>query len=144
MPARQTGPADSAPEPLRTRVKRAALGVLFGLILVIPRLRRLRRRVWTWSIVRVLAGVLGLLLLERFARAGAGPLSLVSGILLIVFSALVRARPQGKSIDDVRRQAGALIVLNGGTLHLDEGARPVPGVSILVHTDKLTVLTARQ
>jgi hypothetical protein len=129
----------SAREPAGTRARRLALAILFTVILLIPRLRRLRRRPRAWLAVRIIAGAAGALFIWRFARAGAGLLSLISGVVLAALAGLVGARPEKRTVDDVARELDALVVINGGDF--PAGGGPHRGVSIFVHPERLLVLT---
>lgn len=140
----QLSPSPPPEVSFRTRARRAALALLFSLILVIPRLRRLRRRVWAWTMVRCLEIVSGGLLVWRFARHGGGFASLMLGLVLIALGVLVRARPLTKSVDDVTRELDSLIALNGGTFCDRYGAKPVRDVTIFVGSERLLVLTGTQ
>src|SRR3970282_1520928 len=91
--------------------KQAGLFVLFFVILIIPRMRRLRRRVWAWTVVRVAALAAAAWCLWRFAGQHAGIAYLAAGIALLLFAMLVRARSQKKTTDDLARELGALVVL---------------------------------
>ena len=95
------------------RLKRAAIGVLIFLILLIPRVRRLRRRVRLWTGFRIAAGVAGLVLGTVFLSGGSTGF-LVGGVTLALFALLIRATPVRKSLEDQARELGALVVLNGG------------------------------
>lgn len=140
----QASPPLSPREPFWARSKKAVLAVLFGFILLIPRLRRLRRRVWAWTLLRGLTVVLGAALVWRFAHDGGGAKSLLFGIVLIAFGALIKARPQTKSVDDVTRELGALVALNGGAFHGGNGSKPLRDVTIFVKPERLIVLTKAQ
>jgi hypothetical protein len=139
------------PRPSGSRAKRAAIAVLFSAILVIPRLRRLRRKPLPWTFVRLASFAAGACLIWRFARGHAAPgaehvpgvLSLLFGIVLAAFGVLVRARPEARKIDAVASDLHALVVLNGGTYSSGDGAKPVPRVRIAVSADRLTVLTEK-
>ena len=73
--------SEQSPSQLRQtfgqRAKQAGFFILFGVILVIPRIRRLRRRVWTWTFVRLSTAAVATWLGWRFTHAGAGVASLV-------------------------------------------------------------------
>ncbi len=128
-----------AREPASARARRLALAVLFSAILLIPRLRRLRRRPKAWLVVRIIAGAAGAALIWRFARSNHGPASLIVGVFLAAFAALARARPEKKTVDDVARELGALVVVNGGDFSGAGNAHR--GVSIVVAPERLVVLT---
>ncbi|MGH9395938.1 MAG: hypothetical protein ACRD18_03695 [Terriglobia bacterium] len=131
---------------LKRTVLRTAMAVLFSVILLIPRLRRLRRSVRVWTAIRIAFVAGGAWLLWRVSILGPNELSaqrLAPGIVLVLFGALVRARPLKKPVDAVARELHALVVLNGGTLLRDpEGPdeKPVPHPSIFVSPDFLRVL----
>jgi hypothetical protein len=118
-------------------LKRAAIGVLFFLILLIPRVRRLRRRVRLWTVIRISSGLAGLALVWLFYH-GRGTGFIVAGILVILLGLLVRATPVQKSLDDRARELGALAVLNGGTITVSPGEPPC-SVNIFASAERLTV-----
>ena len=122
---------------------RAGLAFLFSAILLIPRVRRLRRRVLVWTLMRVLAGVAGAWLAWRFAHGTTGIPSLLLAIGLVVVGLLAKARPERRSIDDVARELSALVVLNGGSWVNEGYSRPVPETSIFVVSDRVVVFTAK-
>ena len=120
--------------------KKAALSVLFAAILVIPKVRALRRKIWEWSAVRLLAAALGCLLGWRYKHAHGGIVDLAVGIALMAFGLLVRAKPHAKSVDAQAREFDALVVLNGGAFIPAGAERPSRLVSIFVNPDRLFVV----
>ena len=134
---------DQLPHPRRTFgqiAKQAGLFMLFGTILMIPRLRRLRRRVGAWACVRLGVAACGTWLGWRYTHAGAGVASLVGAMLLFAFSLLVRAKPIVKSADAIAAELGALIVLNGGTFLESPDSTPIHQAQIFVHPEQIMVL----
>ena len=129
---------------LRLALKRAALSVLFTAILIIPKIRALRRKIWEWSAVRLVVAGLGCLLGWRYKHAHGGFVDLVFGILLMAFGLLVRAKPQAKSVDAQARELDALVVLNGGAFIPHAADRPTRLVSIFVNPDRLFVVDERE
>ncbi len=125
-------------------VKHTGLFVLFGTLLFIPRLRRLRRRVWEWSLVRLAVAACATWLGWRYKNAGAGPASLVLSLLLFAFSLLVRAKPEEKSADDLARELNALIVLNGGAFRPSPDSVPVAPVEIFVCPASIIVVGPKE
>jgi hypothetical protein len=137
-----TNAAPPAAEPWRTLTqfaKQAGLFILFGTILSIPRLRRLRRRVWPWTCVRLVSALCGFWLAWRFTRGQTGWASLLAAGILLAFSLLVRSRPLAKSVDALAHELSALVVLNGGAFRLSGGARVIPSTQIYVRPDALIV-----
>jgi hypothetical protein len=121
-------------------LRKAALSVLFAAILVIPKVRRLRRKIWEWSAVRILVASLGCLLGWRYKHAHGGVVDLVVGIALMAFGLLVRAKPETKSVDAQARQLDALVVVNGGAFIPAGSEQPSRLVSIFVNPDRLFVV----
>jgi len=145
MPENKSG--EQSPQPRRTfgqLARQAGLFMLFGTILMIPRIRRLRRRVWAWTCVRLAAAVCGGWLLWRFAGAGAGTLTLAGGLLLLACSLLVGAKPEVESVDAMAQELSALIVLNGGIFRQSPDSTPVAKAQIFVHPDQIIVLGPRE
>jgi hypothetical protein len=129
-------------QPRRTfgqRAKQAGLFILFGTILVIPRIRRLRRRVWAWTLVRLVAAGCGGWLLWRYAHVRSGVAALAGGLLLLTFSLLIRAKPVVKSVDAIANDLGALIVLNGGAFRPTPDSAPIRRTQIFVHPERVIV-----
>ena len=122
------------------RARQAGLFLLFGAILMIPRIRRLRRRAWAWACVRLGVAACATWLGSRYTNAGAGVASLAGSLLLFAFSLLVHAKPEEKSIDAIARELGALIVLNSGTLLESPDSTPIPHTRIFVHPEQIIVL----
>jgi hypothetical protein len=119
------------------RATRFAVGVLFYLILLIPRVRRLRRRVKLWTAIRIAAGLAGLSLVWLF-RSGGDWTPLAAAVVLIGFAMVFGATPVKKSLDDRARELGALAVLNGGTMAPSPGAA-AQKVTLFAGPDYLTV-----
>jgi len=134
--------------PVRTRLwqalKKGALSALFAAILVIPKVRRLRRKIWEWSAVRLVVAGLGCLLGWRYKHAHGGLADLVVGVALMAFGLLVRAKPQTKSVDAQARELDALVVLNGGAFIPHGAERPSRLASIFVNPDRLFVVDERE
>jgi hypothetical protein len=124
-------------------LRKAALSVLFAAILVIPGVRRLRRKIWEWSAVRILVALLGCLLGWRYKHANGGVVDLVVGVALMAFGLLVRAKPEAKSVDAQALELDALVVLNGGAFIPAGNERPSRLVSIFVNLDRLFVVDER-
>jgi hypothetical protein len=103
------------------RATRFAVGVLFYLILLIPRVRRLRRRVQLWAAIRIVAGLAGLGAAWLFHSRGDWKF-MAAALLLMGFALVVGATPVKKSLDERARELGAMAVLNGGTIAISPAA----------------------
>jgi hypothetical protein len=133
-------PTHAKPDPeltLGLRLTRAAVGVLFYLILLIPRVRRLRRRVRVWTAIRLGAGLSGMALAWFFKSSGDWKL-MAAALILMGLALVVRATPVQKSLEDRARELGALAVVNGGMMATTPGA-PTDKVNIFAGSERLTV-----
>jgi hypothetical protein len=135
-----------SPEQLRQphltfgqRVKKAAFFILFGIILVIPRIRRLRRRPGAWACTRLGVAACGTWLVWRHTHGNAGVAWMVAGIVLFAFSLLVHAKPVTKSVDAIASELGALIVLNGGIFREMPDSAAIRRTQIFVHPERVIV-----
>ncbi|MDA2913433.1 hypothetical protein MYX77_05655 [Acidobacteriia bacterium AH_259_A11_L15] len=107
------------PLPWGQRLRRAALFVLFFLVLLIPKALGLRGRRRLWMTLRFLAAVVGAGLV--LASGGEwGWLSAV-GIALLLVALAARPARETKTTDEQARELGALVVLNGGRFQAGEG-----------------------
>ena len=120
--------------------KQAGLFVLFGTILMIPRLRRLRRRVWAWTGVRLVMTAGGALCLWHIAHARAEITMLPLGMILVAAGLLIRAKPEIKSADALAGELDALVVLNGGALQPSPDSVTIPETRIFVHPERILAL----
>jgi hypothetical protein len=128
---------------LAQRAKRAGLYLLFGAILFIPRIRRLRRKVWAWTLVRLAAAITGVWLIWRYAHLKAGSEAMGVGLVMLAFALLGRARGVEKSVDEIASGLRSLIVLNGGAFVESPGAKEVPGCLLFVNSKEVIVRDAR-
>jgi len=123
---------------LAARLNNAGLYLLFALVLLIPKTLALRHRRWRWNALRLLAGVVGALLLRAGVEGGAGRWAPLVGLLLLVLALLIRPAPTGPSLDAHKRRLGALVVVNGG-LYAPAGEKPLP-VRLFVAPERMRVV----
>ena len=119
--------------------KQAGFFLLFSTILMIPRLRRLRRRVGVWTAIRVLAVLAACCCIWWYSRLGGRAGWLALGLVLLAFGCLVRAKLERESADASARRLNALVVLNGGTFFPPGNGTPAPGARIFVNPETLYV-----
>ena len=142
-----TNPTQSAPEARRTvkqLAKQAGLFILFGTILIIPRIRRLRRRVVAWTCVRLATAGCGGWLIWLYTHARGGTALLFMGIVLLFFGVFVRSNPVAKSVDALAHELNALVVLNGGAFRSTPEGQPIQPAQIFVHPERLIVVGSRE
>jgi hypothetical protein len=122
---------------LRHAVKRAGIAILFLFVLIIPALRRLRRRMWLWTVIRATAVAAGGWLIQGFIYAAEGAGALALGIVLVLFGLAFRARPQVPTLDNLAQELRALVVVNGGSLIAADGVKLISNIHLLVNSDRV-------
>jgi hypothetical protein len=122
------------------RLRRGVLWVIFGVVLLIPKLNGLRRRRRAWNFVRIILGTAGAALFALGEARGHGFGLLLAGTALLVIALVVGAEHSGLSVDARAKELGALIVVEGGG-YMDE-ARKTHRVRLFVGPDRLCALDA--
>ena len=122
------------------RLRRAVLWLIFGSILMIPKINRLRRHRRAWNFGRSFAGLAGVAMIavgaveqHKFAMIALGALAL----LLALF--LAPERPK-LSVDARARELGALVVIDGGVYSSD--AEAPHRAMLFIGADRLWVVNS--
>jgi hypothetical protein len=120
------------------RLRNAAIGSLFVLVLLLPKLLNLRRDRRTWFAFRVLLAFAGAALVIL-------PLSLwnswtagIAGLALFLSAILLPGAKPDTTLSDTAEQLGALVVVNGGE-YQPGNAQPAP-VQLFVGDERIWAL----
>jgi hypothetical protein len=122
------------------RLRRGALWVIFAVVLIIPRLNRLRRQRKAWNFVRILIALAGVAMLALVAARGYALALVVAGALMLLFALLLTPERPEFSVDARARELGALIVVDGG--RYIGAARSRHRAKLFIGPDRLWVLDA--
>jgi hypothetical protein len=95
------------------RLRRGGLWVIFALVLMIPKVNRLRRR-RAWNLIRILVAMAGAAILVVGLARGHGFALIFVGALMLVVGLLLSAERPEISIDARAKELGALITVDGG------------------------------
>lgn len=137
---------DSTISPWRAgaaRLGRGILWVIFALVLLIPKVNRLRRRRILWNLVRVAVAFVGGVLLIFGAEGRHGAALLPIGVLLLLIAALLNSERPEVSVDARARELGALIAVDGGFYVGSPGKQQrARRARLFVGPDRLWVLDA--
>jgi hypothetical protein len=135
-----SSPAHSPPQRSGATLRHVFIGALFAVILLIPKILRVRRNAHSWMLFRIFLGVAGAALVlvplgsrSNYFLAIVGLALFVSGILL------PPAKPQ-TSTDDKARELRALVVVNGGRYRPANASSAA--VQLFVGADRISVLNA--
>src|SRR5579863_2937058 len=96
------------------RLRRGGLWVIFALVLLIPKVNRLRRRRRAWNFIRILSVIAGAAMLLLGIFRGHVIILPLGGILVLLFGLLVGAERREISVDARAKELGALITVDGG------------------------------
>src|ERR1700730_10491248 len=135
-------PSLAQPEGFGKRLRQLAVGTLFALVLLIPKMLRVRRNPRSWMVLRIFLGVAGAALVllplgvwTSFVPAIVGLAMFISAILL------PPAKPDANAdakADAKARELGALVVVNGG--RFQPGGAPSAAVQLFVGAESIWVL----
>ena len=108
-------------ETTAARIRNFALGALFALVLLLPKLLNLRRDPRSWLAFRVLLALAGASLVVL-------PLSLwnswtagIAGLAMFLAAILLPAAKPDTVLADTAARLGALVIVNGGVYPLQDG-----------------------
>lgn len=122
------------------RLRRGALWLIFALVLLIPKVNRLRRRPRLWNLVRTVLAFAGAATLAVGIARGHYASMIAASALMLLFALLAAPDRPRLSIDARARELGALIVVDGG-LYVD-AAGGLRRVKLFVASDRVSVLDA--
>jgi hypothetical protein len=117
-----SNPALSQPESFGKRLRHIAVGTLFALVLLIPKILRARRNPRSWMLFRILLGVAGaaLVLLPLGAWSSYAPA--IVGLTMFISAILLPPAKPATDAGDRARKVGALVVVNGGRFKLGDAS----------------------
>jgi hypothetical protein len=136
-----SNPALSQPEGFGKRLRHLAVGALFALVLLIPKILHVRRNPRSWTLFRVFLGVTGAALVVLPIGLGTSFVPAIVGLAMFVGTILLPPAKPDANADDKARELGALVVVNGGRLQL--GNAPDAAVQLFVGAETVWVLDRR-
>jgi hypothetical protein len=133
-------PAETQREGTGVRLRNAAIGALFGIVLLIPKLLHLRRNPRTWMLFRIALGFAGAALVVLPLGLWNNWLASIAGLaLFLVATLLPRAKPD-TTTDEKARELGAFVVVNGG--RYQPGNAPPASAQLFVGAEHVWALDA--
>src|SRR5204862_6822686 len=136
-----TSSPQSQPQVSGGRLRNAAIGGLFALVLIVPRIMRLRRNPRVWMFFRVFLAIVGAaLVLVPLGLGSSFVPAIVRQAMFISAILLPPARPDVIA-GDKARELDALVVVNGGRFKL--GDAPSFGAQLFVGDKLVSVRDAQ-
>jgi hypothetical protein len=133
-----SNPALSQPESIGKRFLHLAVGALFALVLLIPKILQVRRSPRSWMLFRVFLGVAGAGLVVLPLGAWSSYLPAIVGLAMFISAILLPTAKPETNADDRARVLGALVVVNGG--RFQPGNAPSAAVQLFVGAETVWVL----
>ena len=134
-------PALSQPESFGRRLRHLAVGTLFALVLLIPKIMRVRRNPRSWMLFRIFLGIAGAAMVVLPLGMGAGFVPATAGLAMFSSSILLPPAKPYTSADDKARELGSLVVVNGG--RFQPANTPSAPVQLFVGAESVWVLDRR-
>jgi hypothetical protein len=133
--------ADSQTENLGARLQKLAIGALFAVVLLVPKILDLRRDERSWTAFRILLGIAGAALVILPLAFWNSWLAAIAGMAMFLTGALLPPATSFVTVDDKARELGALVVVNGGKYMSDSGS--AGSVQLFVGADYIWALDSR-
>jgi hypothetical protein len=122
------------------RLRRAVLWLIFGSILMIPKINRLRRHRRAWNFGRSFAGLAGVAMIAIGAAERHKLAIIALGALTLLLALLLAPERPKLSVDARARELGALVVVDGGVYSSD--AEAPHRAKLFIGADRLWVLNS--
>ncbi len=135
-----SNPTLSQPEGFGKRLRQIAVGTLFALVLLIPKILHVRRNPRSWLLFRIFLGFVGVALVVLPLGLGNGYLFSVAGLAMFIAAILLPPAKPETSADDKSHELGALVVVNGG--RFKPGDTASFAAQLFVGVDHISVLNS--
>jgi len=136
-----SNPVLSQPESFGKRLRHLAVGALFALVLLIPKILQVRRNPRSWMLIRIFLGVTGAALVVLPLGWGASFVPAIVGLAMFISAILLPPGKPDTNADDKARELGALFVVNGG--RYQPGRAPSAAVQLFVGSERIWALDRR-
>jgi hypothetical protein len=133
-------PVLAQPEGFGKRLRQIAVGALFALVLLIPKILHMRRNSRSWLLFRIFLGLVGMALVVLPLGLGNGYLFSVAGLAMFIAAILLPPAKPETSADDKSHELGALVVVNGGRFKPEDAASFA--AQLFVGADQISVLNS--
>jgi hypothetical protein len=127
-------------ERFSSRLRELVVGSAFALVLLIPKILRIRENPASWLAFRLVLGFTGAALVVLPLGIWNNWLVAPAGLCLFLASILLPPAKAHLSVDGKVRELGALVVVNGGNYLPNQGTSAA--VRLFVASDRISVLDA--
>jgi hypothetical protein len=117
-----SSPAISQPESFGKRLRHIAVGALFALVLLIPKILHARRNPRSWMLFRIFLGGAGAALVVLPLGSGTSFVPAIVGLAMFISAILLPPAKPAADAGGKARELGALVVVNGGRFKLGDAS----------------------
>ena len=117
-----SNPAITQPESFGKKFRHLAVGTLFALVLLIPKLLHLRRNARSWMLFRIFLAIAGASLVVLPLGAWSSYYPAVVGLAMFVSAILLPSAKPAATAGDKASELGTLVVVNGGRFKLGDAS----------------------
>jgi hypothetical protein len=130
----------SQTDSLGIRLRNIAIGALFALVLLVPKLLRIRRDPRSWTAFRILLGIAGAALVVLPLAFWNSWLAAIAGLAMFLTAALLPSAQPDTHADEKAKELDVLVVVNGGKYR--PGTGPAACVQLFVGADNIWALNS--
>jgi len=123
------------------RLRNIAIGALFAVVLLVPRLLHVRRNPQAWLLFRIFLGLAGAALVVLPLSLWNNWLASIAGLALFLLAALMPGALPDTTTDEKARELGAFVVVNGGRYF--PGNAPAAAAQLFVGQEHIWALDSR-
>ncbi len=117
-----SNPALAQPEGFSKKARHLAVGALFALVLLIPKILHVRRNARSWMLFRIFLGIAGAALVMLPLGFGTSFIPAIVGLAMFISSILLPPAKPDVETGSQARQLGALVVVNGGRFKVGDAS----------------------
>lgn len=139
--SRAPATAASQQERPNARLRNVFIGTLFALVLLIPKLLRVRHNAKSWLALRIFLGAAGAALVVLPLSLWNSWLAAPAGLMMFLAAILLPGAVSHLDPDKKASELGALVVTNGGKYQ--SGSAPAAPVQLFVGAEQVWALDAR-
>src|SRR5258708_15671229 len=121
-----SNPVLSQPEGFGKRLRHLAVGALFALVLLIPKILHVRRNSRSWMLFRIFLGVAGAALVVLPIGLGTRFVPAIVGLTMFISAILLPPAKPDANAGNKARELGALVIVNGGGLQPGNAPHSAP------------------
>ena len=133
-------PAASQPDTLGTRLRNTAIGIVFAVVLLVPKMLLIRRDERSWMAFRILLSFAGAALVVLPLAFWNSWLAGIAGLAMFLAAVLLPPAKPNTLVDDKAKELGALVVVNAGKYR--PGTGPASAVQLFIGSNKIWVLNS--